>query len=75
MIGVQCIINYFFCCLKTVCHLLRTGVAAVFGPQSSQTASHVQSICDTMEVIIHFTLFNYKTINNCVLFKDSPFRN
>lgn len=33
-----------------VCHLLRTGVAAIFGPQSPHTASHVQSICDTMEV-------------------------
>lgn len=64
-IGVQCN-QLFFCCLKTVCHLLRTGVAAVFGPQSSQTASHVQSICDTMEVIIHFTLFNYKIIVYCL---------
>ena len=35
---------------KRVCHLLRTGVAAIFGPQSPQTARHVQSICDTMEV-------------------------
>ncbi|XP_072157051.1 glutamate receptor ionotropic, kainate 2 isoform X1 [Bemisia tabaci] len=35
---------------KRVCHLLRSGVAAIFGPQSSQTASHVQSICDTMEI-------------------------
>lgn len=34
-----------------VCHLLRIGVAAIFGPQNSHTASHVQSICDTMEVI------------------------
>lgn len=33
-----------------VCHLLQSGVAAIFGPQSGQTASHVQSICDTMEV-------------------------
>jgi hypothetical protein len=33
-----------------VCHLMKTGVAAIFGPQSSHTASHVQSICDTMEV-------------------------
>jgi Receptor family ligand binding region len=33
-----------------VCHLLKTGVAAIFGPQSPQTASHVQSICDTMEI-------------------------
>ncbi|XP_071450570.1 glutamate receptor ionotropic, kainate 2 isoform X3 [Hetaerina americana] len=35
---------------KRVCHLLRAGVAAIFGPQSGQTASHVQSICDTMEI-------------------------
>lgn len=35
---------------KRVCHLMKTGVAAIFGPQSSHTASHVQSICDTMEV-------------------------
>lgn len=36
--------------LNAVCNLLGSGVAAIFGPQSSQTASHVQSICDTMEV-------------------------
>lgn len=36
---------------KRVCHLMKTGVAAIFGPQSSHTASHVQSICDTMEVM------------------------
>lgn len=35
---------------KRVCHLMKTGVAAIFGPQSSHTASHVQSICDSMEV-------------------------
>lgn len=35
---------------KRVCYLLRSGVAAIFGPQSPQTASHVQSICDTMEI-------------------------
>lgn len=33
-----------------VCGLLNIGVAAIFGPQSSHTASHVQSICDNMEV-------------------------
>lgn len=44
---------------KRVCHLMKTGVAAVFGPQSSHTASHVQSICDTMEV--SFTVFFDKT--------------
>lgn len=38
--------------LDLVCHLLKTGVAAIFGPQSAHTASHVQSICDTMEVCI-----------------------
>lgn len=40
------LLSHFF----LVCHLLRSGVAAIFGPQSSHTASHVQSICDTMEV-------------------------
>ncbi len=33
-----------------VCHLLRSGVAALFGPQSGTTSSHVQSICDAMEI-------------------------
>lgn len=44
---------------KRVCHLMKTGVAAIFGPQSSHTASHVQSICDTMEVscnLIHLNI-------------------
>ncbi|XP_037896412.1 glutamate receptor ionotropic, kainate 1-like [Glossina fuscipes] len=35
---------------KRVCGLLNVGVAAIFGPQSSHTASHVQSICDNMEI-------------------------
>lgn len=34
----------------TVCHLLRMGVSAIFGPQSNTISSHVQSICDTMEI-------------------------
>ena len=33
-----------------MCHLLRSGVAALFGPQSGTTSSHVQSICDAMEI-------------------------
>ncbi|KAI5699759.1 hypothetical protein M8J75_008315 [Diaphorina citri] len=45
---------------KRVCHLLRTGVAAVFGPQSSQTASHVQAICDTMEIPHLETRWDYR---------------
>lgn len=49
---------------KRVCHLLRTGVAAIFGPQSSHTASHVQSICDTMEVKYHPNYFYYIELTN-----------
>ncbi|KAG4074265.1 hypothetical protein HA402_008674 [Bradysia odoriphaga] len=45
---------------KRVCHLLRMGVAAIFGPQSSHTASHVQSICDTMEVPHLETRWDYR---------------
>lgn len=47
---------------KRVCHLMKTGVAAIFGPQSPHTASHVQSICDTMEV--SFCSFEFKMWNN-----------
>jgi len=35
---------------KRVCGLLRHGVAGVFGPQATNTADHVQAICDAMEV-------------------------
>ncbi|XP_042864659.1 glutamate receptor ionotropic, kainate 2-like isoform X4 [Penaeus japonicus] len=35
---------------RKVCSLLKTGVAAIFGPQSGQTSAHVQSICDALEV-------------------------
>ena len=34
----------------SVCHLLRSGVAALFGPESGTTSSHIQSICDAMEI-------------------------
>ena len=43
-----------------VCHLLRSGVAAIFGPQSPHTASHVQSICDTMEIPHLETRWDYR---------------
>ena len=35
---------------KQVCHLLRSGVAALFGPESGTTSTHIQSICDAMEI-------------------------
>ncbi|XP_068247412.1 glutamate receptor ionotropic, kainate 2-like isoform X2 [Palaemon carinicauda] len=35
---------------RKVCSLLKTGVAAIFGPQSDQTSAHVQSICDALEI-------------------------
>ena len=36
--------------LFPVCHLLKSGVAAIFGPESGTTSSTVQSICDAMEI-------------------------
>lgn len=36
--------------LIAVCHLVETGVAAIFGPADKITAGHVQSMCDTMEI-------------------------
>ncbi len=38
------------CDMCSVCHLLKSGVAALFGPESGTTSSHVQSICDAMEI-------------------------
>ena len=43
-----------------VCKALDSGVAALFGPQSSVTASHVQSICDTLEVPHVETRWDYR---------------
>ena len=51
----KCIILFF-----TVCHLLRSGVAALFGPQSGTTSSHVQSICDAMEIPHIETRWDYR---------------
>lgn len=36
--------------LHPVCSVLQEGVAAIFGPENPETASHVQSICDAFEV-------------------------
>ncbi|XP_071747530.1 glutamate receptor ionotropic, kainate 2 isoform X1 [Lepeophtheirus salmonis] len=49
---------------KQVCHLLRTGVAALFGPQSGTTSSHVQSICDAMEIPHIETRWDYRLKND-----------
>lgn len=37
-----------------------TGVAALFGPQSPATSSHIQSICDTFEIPHIETRWDYK---------------
>ena len=50
---------YFHLC-SLVCHLLRSGVAALFGPQSGTTSSHVQSICDAMEIPHIETRWDYR---------------
>ena len=38
------------CLVSAVCRILSSGVAALFGPSSSISAAHVQSICDAMEM-------------------------
>ncbi|KAK6641282.1 hypothetical protein RUM44_012991 [Polyplax serrata] len=35
---------------QTVCDLMGTGVAGIFGPSSPESAIHVQSICDAKEI-------------------------
>lgn len=39
-----------FSCSRKACSLLKHGVAAIFGPQTGQTAAHVQSICEALSV-------------------------
>ena len=53
----NCIIDIL---IFIVCHLLRSGVAALFGPQSGTTSSHVQSICDAMEIPHIETRWDYR---------------
>lgn len=48
---------------KRVCSALKLGVAAMFGPTSSLTAHHVQSICDTKEVPHLETRWDFNTKN------------
>ena len=43
----------FFCSYYRsliVCHMLRFGVAAIFGPQSEASSDHVQSMCQAMKI-------------------------
>ena len=42
--------NDSFAASKKVCHLLRNGVAAIFGPASEFSSSHVQSVCEATKV-------------------------
>lgn len=60
----QLLTNFFFfsplSLSPAVCHLLRSGVAALFGPQSGTTSSHVQSICDAMEIPHIETRWDYR---------------
>lgn len=41
---------FFFLFLIAVCKQLEKGIAAVFGPLSSSSAAHVQSICYALEI-------------------------
>ena len=43
-----------------VCKALKNGMAGLFGPQSSVTSSHIQSICDTLEIPHIETRWDYR---------------
>jgi ionotropic glutamate receptor len=43
-----------------VCKALNSGMAGLFGPQSGVTSSHVQSICDTLEIPHIETRWDYR---------------
>lgn len=40
--------------------MMREGIAAIFGPQSPEAASHVQSVCDAFEIPHIETKWDYK---------------
>ena len=54
--------NIFF----IVCKAFRSnkGIAAIFGPQSGTTSSHIQSICDTLEIPHIETRWDYRLIRD-----------
>ena len=45
---------------RETCTLVRRGVAAIFGPQSSASADHIRSISDSVEIPFIDTRWNYK---------------
>lgn len=60
--------HFFLAPNLTVCHLLRMGVSSIFGPQSNSISSHVQSICDTMEIPHLETRWDYRLRReNCLV--------
>ena len=52
--------------VPTVCNALKSnkGLAALFGPQSGTTSSHIQSICDTLEIPHIETRWDYRLIRD-----------
>ena len=45
-----------------MCRQVRDGVAAIFGPMSTISATHVQSICDALEVPHIETRWDFREI-------------
>ena len=60
--------EYEFCSTfsHVVCKAFRSnkGLAAIFGPQSGTTSSHIQSICDTLEIPHIETRWDYRLIRD-----------
>ena len=46
--------------LTSVCQQVRTGIAAIFGPESTISGAHVQSICERLELPRVVTSWGYK---------------
>ncbi|XP_068239083.1 glutamate receptor ionotropic, kainate 2-like isoform X2 [Palaemon carinicauda] len=46
---------------KRLCQNVGAGIVAVFGPQSSKTSAHVQSICDALEIPHIETRWDFRT--------------
>ncbi|XP_021964381.1 glutamate receptor ionotropic, kainate 2 isoform X1 [Folsomia candida] len=57
---------------EKACDMMSGGIAAIFGPQSAEGASHIQSICDAFELPHIETKWDYKIRKENYLINLAP---
>ena len=49
-VQLQCLINLLTPCNLQICHQVSHGIQALFGPNDFILGSHVQSLCDALDI-------------------------